>query len=60
MESTGRGSKGRSGGKDVALSKRLSYILRHGALELGLSLRSDGYVPLDEVLQLKDIKSMVN
>ena len=45
-----RGGRG-GGGKDVAISKSLSWILRHGAIELGLSMRSDGYVPLNEVLE---------
>jgi len=30
-------------------SKKLSWLLRHGAQKAGLSIRSDGYVPLDEI-----------
>lgn len=32
------------------LSKRLTYALRHGSEKLGLNLRSDGFVSLDELL----------
>ena len=48
----GRGGRrgGGSDGKAVTISKTLSYILRHGALELGLKMRADGYVVLNEVL----------
>jgi 2'-phosphotransferase len=43
--------------REVSISKCLSYILRHGAVELGLSIRADGYVPLVEVLEVASIKS---
>lgn len=65
MESSrgGRGGGGRGGGRgsrpqgrEVQISKALSYILRHGAVELGLSIRPDGYVPLLEVMEVKSIK----
>lgn len=32
------------------LSKRLTYALRHGAEKMGLNLRPDGFVRLDELL----------
>lgn len=35
---------------DVAASKTLSYILRHGAEKEGLHIRSDGLVRLDDVV----------
>ncbi|WVW86590.1 hypothetical protein I302_108640 [Kwoniella bestiolae CBS 10118] len=35
---------------DVRASKSLAYILRHGAEKEGLSIRSDGYIRLDDVL----------
>lgn len=35
---------------DVAASKALSYILRHGAEKEGLHIRSDGYIKLDDVV----------
>ncbi|CBJ48615.1 phosphotransferase [Ectocarpus siliculosus] len=49
----GRGRGGRRGRHDdprVQLSKRLTYALRHGAEKLGLRLRPDGFVSLDELL----------
>jgi len=37
----------------VKLSKSLSYVLRHGAQREGLSIRPDGYVELDELVNDK-------
>lgn len=37
---------------DVAASKTLSYILRHGAEKEGLHIRSDGLVRLDDIVSL--------
>eukprot|EP01017_Pseudomicrothorax_dubius_P022755 TRINITY_DN2457_c0_g2_i2.p1 TRINITY_DN2457_c0_g2~~TRINITY_DN2457_c0_g2_i2.p1 ORF type:complete len:463 (-),score=123.38 TRINITY_DN2457_c0_g2_i2:110-1498(-) len=59
----GKGRGDRRGGRpdekpEVKISKTLSYLLRHGALENGLSLRKDGYVPVDEILALKKLKSL--
>jgi hypothetical protein len=34
----------------VALSKQLSWILRHGLEKSGLQVRTDGYVRLDELV----------
>ena len=39
--------------KDVVLSKALSWVLRHGALKIGLTMSSDGYVPLQILLKSK-------
>jgi len=39
-----------NGDPDVQLSKSLSWILRHGAKGEGLTMRSDGYVKLDDLL----------
>ncbi|XP_015127456.1 tRNA 2'-phosphotransferase 1 [Diachasma alloeum] len=36
---------------DVKISKRLSYLLRHGAIREGLDINPDGFVSLVEVLQ---------
>ncbi|XP_067877622.1 tRNA 2'-phosphotransferase 1 isoform X2 [Heterodontus francisci] len=36
---------------DVQLSKALSYILRHGATELGFVMGKDGFLNVDEILQ---------
>ena len=38
---------------DVQLSKSLSWVLRHAAPSLGLKLALDGYVPVEEVLNLQ-------
>jgi 2'-phosphotransferase len=38
------------------LSHALSAILRHRADKLGLKMRADGFVPLDDVLRLKQMK----
>ncbi|THU92978.1 hypothetical protein K435DRAFT_780022 [Dendrothele bispora CBS 962.96] len=35
----------------ITLTKRLSYLLRHGAEAQGLNIRPDGWVPLDDVLK---------
>ena len=47
----GRGG-GRGGGHDTRLSKLLSLVLRHKAVELGLPIAPDGYVPLADLLAL--------
>ncbi|XP_053416660.1 tRNA 2'-phosphotransferase 1 isoform X3 [Nycticebus coucang] len=43
--------------RDVQLSKALSYVLRHGALKLGLPMGADGFVPLGALLQLPQFHS---
>jgi 2'-phosphotransferase len=35
----------------VKLSKKLSYLLRHGAQELGLTVQSDGYIQVNHILR---------
>jgi len=57
MEKKRGGRPGAGGGREVTISKCLSWILRHGAVELGLSIRPDGYVPLSEVLEVPNVKS---
>jgi hypothetical protein len=64
----GRGGKG--GGapqpRDVLVSKKLSWLLRHGAEKEGLVMGKGGYINLDEVVcyvdmcyMLQDIDSCV-
>ncbi|GMK54922.1 hypothetical protein CspeluHIS016_0115080 [Cutaneotrichosporon spelunceum] len=43
---------------DVAASKTLSYILRHGAEKEGLHIRSDGLVRLDDVLARPKVRNL--
>jgi len=58
----GKGFGGRRGGRhtdpNVELSKTLSYILRHGAKNEGLAIRSDGYVKLDDLLRRPKLKGV--
>ena len=41
---------------NIEISKSLSYILRHGALELGLNIDEGGWVSIEEILSLKQLK----
>nr|CCA23752.1 unnamed protein product putative [Albugo laibachii Nc14] len=43
-------SKRSTTAKDVRLSKKLSYALRHGALDLKLDMTTDGYVDTSHLL----------
>uniref|UniRef100_H9H6E1 2'-phosphotransferase n=1 Tax=Monodelphis domestica TaxID=13616 RepID=H9H6E1_MONDO len=53
----GRRTRGPPGQeRDVRLSKALSYALRHGAVKMGLPMGSDGFVPLDALLQLPQFR----
>jgi RNA:NAD 2'-phosphotransferase (TPT1/KptA family) len=36
--------------KDVSLSKSLSWLLRHGAIDEGLQVSDDGFIKLEDVL----------
>jgi 2'-phosphotransferase len=42
----------------IRISKTLSYLLRHGALEEKLSIDSEGYVPINEILSRKEFKKL--
>lgn len=44
--------------KDLKLSKKLSYILRHGAIDKGLILYDSGYIKIDELTKLKGCKGI--
>jgi len=51
--STGRQrqqNRSRNDSPTVALSKQLSWLLRHGLDKSGLTVRNDGYVTLDELV----------
>jgi len=43
-------------GRMVALSKSLSWLLRHGAAEANVAMDSEGYVLWDEIRALKQFK----
>lgn len=43
--------------ENVILSKRLSYILRYGAIREGLTVYENGYIDINEVLSLSIMKS---
>lgn len=47
-----RGSHRGGDGREVKISKSLSWILRHGALEVGLKMRNDGYVRVSDLLEV--------
>lgn len=51
MEQTIRLSK-----KHVDFSKYLSFVLRHGAEEVGVHMDKQGYVSVDEILKTKKAK----
>ena len=60
----GRGGRGGHGGRagghgdrDVLISKSMSWILRHGAVQLGLFMRPDGCVKLNDLLETINMKS---
>lgn len=39
-------------------SRKLSWLLRHGATECGLSIRSDGFVDLDDIIALPQFQQV--
>ena len=43
---------------DVATSKTLAYILRHGAEKESLHIRTDGYIKLDDVVGLSEWRAL--
>ncbi|KAM8847736.1 tRNA 2'-phosphotransferase 1 isoform 2-T2 [Synchiropus picturatus] len=68
----GRRSKGKRGRREedryVRLSKSLSYVLRHGANQMGLHLSTDGFLDVDDLLahpqfhsySLEDVQRVVD
>uniref|UniRef100_A0A0G4H1V6 2'-phosphotransferase n=1 Tax=Chromera velia CCMP2878 TaxID=1169474 RepID=A0A0G4H1V6_9ALVE len=45
--------------KAKAISKKMSWILRHGANQVGLSMRSDGFVLMRDLLALPNFKGVL-
>lgn len=46
--------------KDIQLSKTLSWLLRHGATNEGLTLKPDGYIDVNQLLLHKNFKGKYN
>lgn len=46
--------------EDIRISKKLSYFLRHGAVEHGIKIQPDGFVYLHELLKKGKIKATVD
>lgn len=44
--------------RDRNISKALSYLLRHGALDANLPIDSEGFVPVDNILSHNRLKSL--
>jgi len=44
--------------EEIRTSKRLTYILRHGAAKMNITMTTGGYVNLGQIMQLKDFKRM--
>lgn len=42
--------------RDIRLSKRMSYVLRHGAEKLNLSLNSSGYAKVSDLLAIREFR----
>lgn len=53
----GRGGQGREDTPDVRFSKSLSYVLRHGAIKMGLHINSDGFMYVDDLLTHPQFRS---
>ncbi|CAK4030615.1 tRNA 2 -phosphotransferase 1 [Lecanosticta acicola] len=56
----GRGGGGRGGPlpRPVQVSKKISWLLRHGAAEEGLTLLPGGFLPVDQLLSNRKIRSL--
>lgn len=54
---TGRRRKNHGEDKDIRLSKSLSYVLRHGASQMGFQMSTDGFVFLEDLLAHPQFRS---
>ncbi|XP_026213189.1 tRNA 2'-phosphotransferase 1 isoform X3 [Anabas testudineus] len=52
-----RGNHGEEQGRDVHLSKSMSYALRHGANKMGLLMGTDGFLFVEELLAHPQFRS---
>ena len=53
----GRGGNRSMNRDDIRVSKKLSYFLRHGAVDHKINIRPDGFVYLDELLKKGKLKA---
>lgn len=53
-----RGGRGGHDDANVRISKKLAFILRHGAEREGIEIGSDGFVLLDDLLSRKDFSGI--
>jgi 2'-phosphotransferase len=54
-----RSKRGRGdGGREVTVSKALSWLLRHGAVKEGVTMDAQGYVACDELLRWHKLKAL--
>lgn len=61
MSTRGRGRGGRNRGplpRNVQVSKKLSWLLRHGAESEGLQLDDQGFINLQDVLHNRNLRSL--
>ena len=42
----------------INISKAMSYVLRHGAENLGIAIRPDGFIYLDDLLAVKSVAKL--
>lgn len=56
MKKSYGGGKRYEDNPDVKLSKKLAFLLRHGAEKEGLKMGTDGYVLVNELLARNDFK----
>ncbi|GAB7358044.1 hypothetical protein MBLNU230_g0207t1 [Neophaeotheca triangularis] len=56
----GKGGRGKRGplSRDVMVSKKMSWLLRHGAEKEGLTLDEGGFVSVDEMLNTRTLRSL--
>ena len=61
MSTTKKNSRSRANeDPDIALSKKLSYVLRHGAEKSGIPIQSNGYVKLDDLVRIRSLINLFN
>lgn len=59
MKGKGRDRR-RHGNEDTDISKSMSWLLRHGAVNENVTIDSSGYVPMEELIQFMKGKGHKN